>query len=58
VNTIGEPCDRKGHARFDGEVLVRNGEFMVVQSTRRAETTGNRLHTYRARALTSALPYT
>jgi hypothetical protein len=31
---------------------------MVVQSTRRAETTGNRLHTYRARALTSALPYT
>jgi len=22
VNTIGEPCDRKGHARFDGEALV------------------------------------
>ena len=22
VNAIGEPCDRKGHARFDGEALV------------------------------------
>jgi hypothetical protein len=21
VNATGEPCDRKGHARFDGEVL-------------------------------------
>ena len=22
LNIIGEPCDRKGHARFDGEALV------------------------------------
>ncbi|HTE83535.1 MAG TPA: hypothetical protein VK821_02285, partial [Dehalococcoidia bacterium] len=27
VNTIGEPCDRKGHARFDGEALVWDGLY-------------------------------
>ena len=27
VNTIGEPCDRKGHARFDGEALASGGLY-------------------------------
>ncbi|MDP6494785.1 MAG: hypothetical protein QGI09_05080 [Dehalococcoidia bacterium] len=27
VNTIGEPCDRKDHAQFDGESLALGGLY-------------------------------
>ena len=41
VNTIGEPCDRKGPARFDWEAS------MAARSTLLEETIGISSHAYR-----------
>ena len=40
VNGSGEPCDREGHARFDGEALETGASAMVERNTRRSETSG------------------
>jgi len=40
VNGSGEPCDREGHARFDGEVLETGDDSKAEWPTCRRETGG------------------
>ena len=40
VNGSGEPCDREGHARFDGEVLETGDDAKAEWPTCRRETGG------------------
>ena len=40
VNGSGEPCDREGHARFDGEVLETGDDAKAERPTCRLETGG------------------
>lgn len=40
VNGSGEPCDREGHARFDGQVLETGDDSKAEGPTCRRETGG------------------
>jgi hypothetical protein len=46
VDATGEPCDRKGHARFDGEALETGELYGSVDLCARRETTGTSSRTY------------
>jgi hypothetical protein len=48
VNGSGEPCDREGHARFDGEVLETGDDSKAEWPTCRRETGGMNSLAYRA----------